>query len=80
MIRSMLISCIRQADILLKHPYFHLLVKSGLTGDEVGHFELLLFIAVTVSFFWTVGIQNALVSYYPTILEGDQLKTLQTVF
>ena len=56
------------------------LVKSGLTGDEVGHFELLLFIAVTVSFFWTVGIQNALVSYYPTIHEGDQLKTLQTVF
>lgn len=56
------------------------LVKSGLTNNEVGHFELLLFIAMTVSFFWTVGMQNALVSYYPNIHVGDRLKILQTVF
>ncbi len=56
------------------------LVKSGLTSDAVGQFELLLFIAVTLSFFWTVGMQNALVSYYPGIHERDKLKSLQTVF
>ena len=57
-----------------------ILVQSGLDSDGVGHFELLLFIAVTFSFFWTVGIQNALVSYYPNLREEEKLKTLQTVF
>lgn len=57
-----------------------ILVKSGLSGTDLGQFEILMFMALTVSFFWTVGFQNALLSYYPTCDDDKKESVLTSAF
>lgn len=52
-----------------------LLVKLGYTGIEVSNFEWFLFSVHALSFFWLMGLKNALLSYWPE-LEDQQAKTL----
>ena len=52
-----------------------ILVKSGYTKEEIGIYELFFFVANVVSFFWSMGLNNALMSFYPK-LELVQQKRL----
>jgi O-antigen/teichoic acid export membrane protein len=49
-----------------------ILVKTGYTLDEIGAYELFFFLANLVSFFWTMGLKNTLLSFYPRLEEGKR--------
>ncbi len=57
-----------------------LLVKFNYEKEEIGIYELFFFLANVLSFFWTMGLKNALISYYPTLEEGDQRKLIFNLF
>ncbi|GLR18287.1 oligosaccharide flippase family protein [Portibacter lacus] len=46
-----------------------ILVKTGYSTDEIGVYELFFFLANVVSFFWVMGLNNGLMSYYPSLTE-----------
>lgn len=51
-----------------------MLVKAGLSQEEVSSYELFIFLGNILSFFWVMGIKNAAISYFPT-LTTEQQKT-----
>ena len=60
-----------------------ILVKLGFSKDEVGQFEWFIYLYNVGTFFWALGIKNALVSFYPKlgITQRSQLKpTLSLLF
>jgi len=48
-----------------------LLARSSLTTEEIGLYEMLMYLAYAVTFFWTTGLVQGLLSVYPR-LEADQ--------
>jgi len=57
-----------------------LLVKSSFTREVTSGFELFLFIANIGSFYWIIGIGNAMLSYYPTLSKNIQKSFFKSVF
>lgn len=53
-----------------------ILVKLGYSTEEIGFYELFFFLANLLSFFWSMGLKNALVSYFPKLIPIDQKKLL----
>lgn len=53
-----------------------ILVKSGYSKNEIGIYELFFFLSNVLSFFWMMGLKNALMSYYPSMEAEDQPKLL----
>lgn len=51
------------------------MVKAGWSQEKVAIYELLFFAAHLLSFAWSTGVNNALLSYYPT-LSKDRKKTM----
>lgn len=49
-----------------------LLAKSGISTHEIGNYELLLFIASSLTFFWVSGLIQGMLSVFPTLKEADQ--------
>jgi len=49
-----------------------MLVNLGLSEGEVSDFEWFLFGVHMLSFFWAMGLKNALLSFVPTLDEGEQ--------
>jgi len=44
-----------------------IMVKSGMNQMELGQYEIWIFVATSLTFFWSAGIKNALLSFYPTL-------------
>ena len=57
-----------------------IMVKSALPADQLGYYEVIIFVVTSVSFFWSIGMKNALLSYYPSIPEVEKPVLLATVF
>ncbi|WP_235298267.1 MATE family efflux transporter [Portibacter marinus] len=53
-----------------------ILVKSGFEPSEIGLYELFFFISNVVSFFWVMGLNNGLMSYYPKLSREKQKSLL----
>jgi len=56
------------------------LVKAGLSIEEISVYETLLFLGNLFTFYWHSGGQNALVSYFPKLSEVQGKKLLFNVF
>ncbi len=48
------------------------LVKSGYSTSDVSTFEWFLFVANAFGFFWSMGLKNAFLSYYPDLKRSDR--------
>lgn len=57
-----------------------IMVKSALPADQLGYYEVIIFVVTSVSFFWSIGMKNALLSYYPSMPEVEKHVLLATVF
>ncbi len=57
-----------------------MLVKAGLNKEEVSGFELFVFWGNLVSFFWVMGIKNAVISYYPKLEPAEKASFFFNVF
>lgn len=57
-----------------------IMVKSALPADQLGYYEVIIFVVTSVSFFWSIGMKNALLSYYPSMPEVEKPVLLATVF
>jgi O-antigen/teichoic acid export membrane protein len=57
-----------------------IMVKSALPADQLGYYEVIIFVVTSVSFFWSIGMKNALLSYYPNMPEVEKPVLLATVF
>ncbi len=69
-VKSMqLFQIMRQGAVILVSV---LLAKSTLLQGEIGHFEMLLFIGFSLSFFWINSLMQALLPLYPELEEKDQ--------
>lgn len=44
-----------------------IMVRSDLQKTDLGYYEVWIFIVTTLTFFWSAGIKNALLSYYPNL-------------
>jgi O-antigen/teichoic acid export membrane protein len=51
-----------------------MLAKLGYNTTDIGIYELFFFIANVLSFFWTMGLKNGLISYYPALEEAKKSK------
>lgn len=56
------------------------LVKAGYDLEQIGAYELFFFVANVVSFFWTMGLTNGLVSYYPSLEEARKKSLIFNLF
>lgn len=56
-----------------------LLVKLGYTSTVIGQFEYFLFTANALTFFWAMGMKNALLSYSPQFGRKDTKSLLRSV-
>ncbi|MBK8348295.1 MAG: polysaccharide biosynthesis C-terminal domain-containing protein [Saprospiraceae bacterium] len=43
------------------------MVRSAISQDDIGHYEIWIFIITSMSFFWSAGIKNAFLSWYPSL-------------
>lgn len=57
-----------------------IMVKSALPTDQLGFYEVIIFVVTAISFFWSVGIKNALLSFYPSLSNDKKPLFLATVF
>ena len=58
-----------------------IMVNAGWDKDKVAIYELLFFTANLLSFAWSTGLKNALLSYFPSLAQNDKRKTaFQSVF
>ncbi len=57
-----------------------LLVKLSFSREETSVFELFLFIVNISTFFWTMGISNSILAYYPKLDNNLQKKFLFNIF
>ena len=60
---------LRQIALILTNIF---LAKSMLAQSDIGFFEMLLFIATTVSFFWTSGFIQGMLTTHPQLPTNDQ--------
>ena len=49
-----------------------LLAKSALSTDDIGVFEMLVFIGTTVSFFWIAGLNQGMLPFFPKLKTEEQ--------
>lgn len=49
-----------------------MLTHSGLSLEEVGHYEQFVFAGGLLSFMWSMGLTKAALSYYPSLAEADK--------
>jgi len=47
------------------------LVKAGYSTSEIGLYELFFFLSNFISFFWVMGLNNGLISYFPSLTEEN---------
>lgn len=64
-----LFQLLRQATLIVTSI---LLAKSRLTVADIGAYELLLYIAYTLSFWWVSGLIQGLLTQHPQLLETEQ--------
>lgn len=60
-----------------------ILVKLGISKDDISSYEWVLFFSNAISFFWSMGLRNGMLNYYPSINQGDRqsfLKSLMSGF
>ena len=57
-----------------------LLVQFGYQKEEIGVYELFFFLSNIVSFFWSMGLKNALISFFPSLENNEQGKLLFNLF
>jgi len=57
-----------------------LMVKSALPAVNLGEYEIFIFIAASVSAFWSAGIKNAMFSFYPKLGEREKEQFFPLVF
>lgn len=57
-----------------------ILVKSSYSTNETSAFELFLFIVNIGTFFWVMGLSNAMLSYYPTLSDKVKQSFFKSVF
>jgi len=57
-----------------------IMVKSGIKQMELGQYEIWIFVVTSMTFFWSAGIKNALLSFYPTLDAENGRKLLSGVF
>jgi O-antigen/teichoic acid export membrane protein len=60
---------LRQAALILTSI---ILAKSALSTEAIGHWELLLYIGYTLSFFWVSGLVQGMLTMYPKLEETDR--------
>jgi len=68
---------LRQLSIIFTNI---LLAKSALDADMIGYFEMLLFIAFAISFFWVAGSVQGLLTTYPKLQEENQPRLLFQIY
>lgn len=68
---------LRQIALILTNI---LLAKSMLGQSDIGFFEMLLFIATTVSFFWTSGFIQGMLTSHPKLEASDQKAFLFQIY
>ncbi len=57
-----------------------ILVKVGYSDVDVSRYEWLLFLVYAFSFFWSMGLKNALLAYWPDLGLQDQRSILGSLF
>ncbi|MCO6463266.1 MAG: oligosaccharide flippase family protein [Saprospiraceae bacterium] len=57
-----------------------IMVRSALPQTDLGYYELMIFVVVSISAFWSAGLKNALFSYYHSAEEGEKKSLFITVF
>lgn len=57
-----------------------IMVRSAMNMQDLGYFEISIFVVNALSVFWSQGIKNALFSYYPSRDYIQQKSVLSTVF
>lgn len=57
-----------------------ILVKSSYSTNETSAFELFLFVINIGTFFWVMGLSNAMLSYYPTLSKQEKESFFKSVF
>ncbi|MBX2926679.1 MAG: hypothetical protein KF852_02485 [Saprospiraceae bacterium] len=60
---------LRQAALILTSI---ILAKSALSTEAIGHWELLLYIGYTLSFFWISGLVQGMLTMYPKLEEANR--------
>ena len=68
---------LRQASLVLISI---LLAKSGLTTDDIGVYETLLFIGTTVSYFWLNALIQTALAFIPSLSDNEKPKTIFNIF
>lgn len=72
-----LFQVMRQGAVILVSV---LLAKSTLGQGAIGHFEMLLFIGFSLSFFWINSLLQALLPLYPELEEPDRKELFFTIY
>lgn len=57
-----------------------IMVRSALAADDLGRYEILIFIAGALTVFWTGGIRNALFAFYAKLDPNDQHRLPTQIF
>lgn len=57
-----------------------ILVRLSYTDHQVSQYEWFIFGVFALSFFWSVGLKNALLTYYPELKLGQQKKVMGSLF
>jgi O-antigen/teichoic acid export membrane protein len=57
-----------------------IMVRSGLQKTDLGYYEVWIFIVTSLTFFWSAGIKNALLSYYPPLDKKTGNELISAVF
>lgn len=57
-----------------------IMVRSGLQKTDLGYYEMWIFIVASLTFFWSAGIKNALLSFYPKSDQKLGNELISTIF
>lgn len=56
------------------------MVRSGIQKTDLGYYEMWIFIVTSLTFFWSAGIKNALLSYFPPSDRRRGNELISTIF
>jgi O-antigen/teichoic acid export membrane protein len=68
---------LRQASLVLISV---LLAKSGLTTDDIGIYETLLFIGTTLSYFWLNALIQSTLTFIPSVKDSEKHQAVFNIF
>ncbi len=68
---------LRQGSLVLTSV---LLAKSGLSTDDIGGYESLIFVGTTLSYFWLNALIQSALSFIPSLNESEKSKTTFNIF